>query len=170
MISLHAVRRRRPSLLAAIVAVLVGGAVLAGCSATTAPAPNSPSAPAVVPAPTPSGTPEAPAFHPEGTAEENLAFFSTVIAQVWATGEPASSRAYVDALTAAGFPRDAMQVTPDTTTVGNPVESLQVSVRWGENSCLVGQVGPSTGEPVATVMRQLAEGRCLVGATLPIDW
>ncbi len=63
-----------------------------------------------------------------------------------------------------------MQVTPDTSTVGNPAESLQFSVRWGEKECLVGQVGPSTGEPVTTVMSQLAEGRCLVGETLPIDW
>ncbi len=63
-----------------------------------------------------------------------------------------------------------MQVTQDLTTVGNPVESLQFSVRWGEDECLIGQVGPSTGEPVTVVVDQLAEGRCLVGNTRPIDW
>lgn len=63
-----------------------------------------------------------------------------------------------------------MQVTQDVTTVGNPVESLQFSVRWGETECLVGQVGPSTGEPVTMVLPQLAEGRCLVGTTRAIDW
>ncbi len=76
----------------------------------------------------------------------------------------------MDALVGAGFDRAAMQVTQDATTVGNPVESLQFSVRWGETECLVGQVGPSTGEPVTAVMPQLAEGRCLVGTTRAIDW
>ncbi|MCK2027309.1 hypothetical protein KZC56_13445 [Microbacterium sp. SSW1-47] len=89
---------------------------------------------------------------------------------MWASEQRAEGRAYIDALVAGGFDRTAMQVTPDQTTVGNPVESLQFSVRWGEESCLVGQVGPSTGQVVAVVMPQLAEGRCLVGTTRPIDW
>lgn len=90
--------------------------------------------------------------------------------QVWASDERASGRAYIDALVAAGFDRTAMQVTQDLTTVGNPVESLQFSVSWAGEECLVGQVGPSTGEPVTVVVDQLAEGRCLVGNTRPIDW
>ncbi|OAN41030.1 hypothetical protein A4X16_01575 [Microbacterium sp. H83] len=89
---------------------------------------------------------------------------------MWASDQRGSGRAYVDALTAAGFDRAAMQVTQDATTVGNPVESLQFSVRWGDADCLVGQVGPSTGEPVTAVLPQLAEGRCLVGTTRAIDW
>ena len=40
-------------------------------------------------------------------------------------------QAMADALIAAGFDHDAMQVTHDLTTVGNPVESLLFSVRWG---------------------------------------
>ena len=107
---------------------------------------------------------------PEGTAEENLPLFSAVTAQVWASDQRAAGRAYIDALTAAGFDREAMQVTQDVSTVGNPAESLQFSVRWGETECLVGQVGPSTGEPVTAVLPQLAEGRCLIGSTRPIDW
>ncbi len=63
-----------------------------------------------------------------------------------------------------------MQVTQDQSTVGNAAESLQFSVRWGEESCLIGQVGPSTGAAVTAVMPQLAEGRCLVGNTRAIDW
>jgi hypothetical protein len=112
----------------------------------------------------------APALLPEGTADDNLPFFRSVAESVWATEQRGEGRAYIDALVVAGFARADMQVTQDQTTVGNPVESLQFSVRWGEESCLVGQVGPSTGQVVAAVMPQLAEGRCLVGATRAIDW
>jgi hypothetical protein len=89
---------------------------------------------------------------------------------VWESEQRGEGRAYIDALVAAGFDRDAMQVTNDQSTVGNPVESLQFSVRWGATECLIGQVGPSTGQLVTQVMPQLAEGRCLIGATRPIDW
>lgn len=106
----------------------------------------------------------------DGTAEDNLPLFAAITAQVWATDQRVSGRAYIDALTAAGFDRSGMQVTQDQTTVGNPVESLQFSVRWGDTECLIGQVGPSTGDPVTVVMPQLAEGRCLIGDTRPIDW
>ncbi|MFE6733724.1 DUF6993 domain-containing protein [Microbacterium sp. NPDC057650] len=122
------------------------------------------------PSPEPSATPTAPALHADGTAADNLPLFAEITAQVWASGKRAEGRAYIDALVAAGFPRDRMQVTEDETTVGNPVESLQFSVAWGDAECLAGQVGPSTGAPVTKVLPQLAEGRCLVGATRPIDW
>lgn len=113
---------------------------------------------------------DAPVLVPDGTAGDNLAFFDTIVDQVWTSSGSSSGRAYIDALAAAGFDKAAMQVTPDLTTVGNPVESMQFSVRWGDAECLIGQVGPSTGEPVTMVMAQLAEGRCLVGNTQPIDW
>lgn len=122
------------------------------------------------PSPQPTTTPTAPAFHADGTAADNLPLFAEVTARVWSSGKRAEGRAYIDGLIAAGFPRERMQVTEDETTVGNPVESLQFSVAWGDDECLIGQVGPSPGAPVTAVMPQLAEGRCLVGATLPIDW
>lgn len=115
-------------------------------------------------------TTEAPVYMPDGTAEDNLPVFESVTVQVWSASGSSSGQAYVDALVAAGFDKSAMQVTQDLTTVGNPVESLQFSVRWGDDKCLVGQVGPSTGDPVTIVMDQLAEGRCLIGNTRPIDW
>lgn len=107
---------------------------------------------------------------PDGTAEDNLPLFTAVTEEVWASDQRAQGRAYIDALVAAGFDKEAMQVTEDETTVGNAVESLQFSVRWGDTECLVGQVGPSTGDPVTMVMDQLAEGRCLIGDTRAIDW
>ena len=69
---------------------------------------------------------------------------------------------------AAGFDKSAMQVTSDTSTVGNPAESIQFSVRWGDE-CLVGQVGPATGTAVTTVLPAVS-GACLVGTTRAIDW
>jgi hypothetical protein len=152
------------------VGVLVAAAacvgLLTGCTGPPEPGPGVP------PEPTPSASSSAapePALTPDGTAADNLPLFSAVIAEVWSSEERAAGRAYVDALTAVGFDKSAMQVTRDTSTVGNPAESIQFSVRWGEE-CLVGQVGPTIGDPVAVVTPVLAEGACLVGQTRPIDW
>jgi len=141
--------------------------LLASCGPTASPTPSPPvdGAPA-----SPSSTPSAPTFVADGSAADNLPLFAAVTAQVWSSDQSVSGRAYIDALIAAGFDRSAMQVTQDVSTVGNPAESIQFSVRWGESECLVGQVGPSTGAPVTAVMPQLAEGRCLIGATRAIDW
>nr|WP_249353688.1 hypothetical protein [Microbacterium sp. 2FI] len=145
--------------------------MLAGCTqprpVDPTPAPTGSSA-----APSPSATPTTdpePVLVPDGTADENLPLFAAVTADVWATSDQGSGRAYVDALAAAGFDKATMEVTRDVSTVGNPAESIQFSVRWGDQ-CLIGQVGPSTGDPVAVVVPVLAEGTCLVGDTRPIDW
>ena len=113
--------------------------------------------------------PAVPALDPKGDATANLPFFSSIVAAVWATPQNVSGRAYIDALAAAGFDKRAMQVTQDQSTVGNAAESIQFSVVWKGN-CLVGQVGPATGPPVATVLPVLADGSCLVGETRTIDW
>jgi hypothetical protein len=123
---------------------------------------------AATPTPTPT-VPPGPVLVPDGTAEDNLPLFTAITAAVWASPDSVSGRAYIDALVAAGFDKAAMQVTEDQSTVGNPAETLQFSVRWGEQ-CLIGQVGPATGTPVTVVVPALAEGTCLVGHTRPIDW
>ncbi|WP_292880452.1 hypothetical protein [Microbacterium sp.] len=110
----------------------------------------------------------APQLVPGGTADENLPLFRAVTERVWGSEQRESGRAYIDALAAAGFDRGAMQVTEDRSTVDNPAESIQFSVRWGDASCLVGQVGPSTGDPVTAVLPQLDGGACLVGKTAPV--
>lgn len=110
----------------------------------------------------------APQLVAGGTADDNLPLFRAVTQRVWGSEQRDSGRAYLDALAAAGFDRGAMQVTEDRTTVDNPAESIQFSVRWGDTSCLVGQVGPSTGDPVTAVLPQLDGGACLVGKTAPV--
>lgn len=142
--------------------------VLSACAPTPKPTPTTTDD--AQESPTAPPTPEGPVFVADGSAADNLPLFTAVTAQVWSTDQRGSGRAYIDALIAAGFDRAAMQVTQDQSTVGNAAETLQFSVRWGETECLVGQVGPSTGEPVTVVLPQLAEGRCLVGSTRPIDW
>lgn len=148
----------------ATLAALVLGISLVACTPTTEPLPSETSAPPTPVAPT------GPVLVPEGTGEDNLPLFTAVAESVWATESRGAGRAYIDALIAAGFDRADMQVTQDITTVGNVAESLQFSVRWGDQECLIGQVGPSTGQVVTAVMPQLAEGRCLIGTTRPIDW
>lgn len=150
--------------------MLAGASILtlAGCFADAGDGPSASSAPSASPTPTSTGD-AVPRLVPEGTASDNLPLFSAVTDAVWAGPDNASGRAYVDALVAAGFDRSAMQVTADRSTVGNAAESLQYSVRWGEE-CLIGQVGPATGSPVTLVADGLADGSCLLGSTRVIDW
>ncbi|MFT4305792.1 MAG: hypothetical protein QM604_02750 [Microbacterium sp.] len=154
-------RPPRPALLAAAVA---GVLLLAGCSPS----------PEVTPTDTASVTPTETAtpiaLVPDGTAEDNLPYFTQIVEQVWAGPDQVAGRAYIDALTAAGFDTSKMQVTNDESTVGNPAESIQFSVLWGDE-CLLGQVGPATGDPVTTVQPALLDDTtCLVGDTRTIDW
>lgn len=156
-------------------AIVAGGALsLTACISTGPTDPPGPEATEGVSASpsvgaTSSPAPTAPELEADGSAADNLAYFTNVVESVWASGDRAAGRAYIDALSAAGFDKSAMQVTDDTSTVGNPAESIQFSVRW-QDECLVGQVGPATGEPYTVVVPVLAEGTCLVGDTRPIDW
>ncbi|MET0862540.1 MAG: hypothetical protein ABW091_16105 [Microbacterium sp.] len=164
---------RSASALARGVAVsfLIGTLAVTGCASTPDPAPSA-STTSAPETRTPSATPSVPAepvLVPAGSAADNLPLFTAVTNAVWAGPENVSGRAYIDALVAAGFDKAAMQVTYDETTVGNPAESIQFSVHW-QQECLVGQVGPATGAPVAVVVPALAGGACLVGSTRPIDW
>jgi len=152
--------------IAATLAAAVVVLTLVACAPTPDPQPTATESAAATTSPTPSG----PVYDSDGTAEDNLPLFTATAEGVWATDARGVGRSYIDALVAAGFDRADMQVTQDTSTVGNAAESLQFSVRWGEKECLIGQVGPSTGQVVTAVMPQLAEGRCLIGTTRSIDW
>jgi hypothetical protein len=165
-------RRRAASVVrgSRVAAVLLGVVVLAGCTGP-APAPSGPSTSASPPPePTAGATdPAEPVLVVGGSANDNLPLFAAVTSAVWNSPEGPSGRAYIDALVAAGFDKASMQVTEDLSTVGNRAESIQFSVRWGDE-CLIGQVGQATGDPVTVVEPVLAEGTCLIGQTRPIDW
>ncbi|MBN9197266.1 MAG: hypothetical protein J0I33_01295 [Microbacterium ginsengisoli] len=144
-------------------------ALLAGCTSTPAPSPT----PSVaVSSATPTSTPTASgpvAFVPGGTAQQNLPIFAQTVASVWSGPDQVHGRAYIDALVADGFSKADMQVTNDETTIGRAVESLQFSVRLGDE-CLIGQVGPTIASPVTEVAPGLVSGGCLIGQTRPINW
>jgi hypothetical protein len=157
---------------AAAAAVLLA---IAGCTAS----PPSPGASASAPAttePAATAAPEAtsepaaePSLRPELAASENLAYFDLVNQRVIAANPEAQGRDFVDALVAAGFDKAAMQVTADTTTIGDPADSIQFSVRF-QNECLVGQYGTGSDGYHGAVRPLLGTGACLVGQTRPIDW
>lgn len=162
-------------LLALVVTVCVVG-LTAGCVAGTEAVPTPDSAETATPAASASATPSPSSgdrdddeVDQDGTATDNLPVFTRITETVWDSEGRASGRAYIDALVEAGFDRTTMQVTADESTVGNEAESLQFSVRWGDE-CLIGQVGPATGEPVTGVFEGLPDERCLIGQTRPIDW
>lgn len=113
--------------------------------------------------------PQAPTLQPEGTAEDNLPYFTLVVQQVWAGPERMAGRAYVDALVGAGFDKSRMQVTKDQTAIGNAADSIQFSVAWND-ACLIGQAGAAFAEPATVVVPILEGGACLIGETRPIDW
>lgn len=114
-------------------------------------------------------TPTGPALVIGGSAAQNLPFFTQIVSQVAAGPAATQGRAYIDALTGAGFDKSAMEVTNDQTTVGNQADSIQFSVKWN-GQCLVGQVGPSVSGPQTRVLPLTPEGTCLVGQTRQIDW
>lgn len=160
-------RRMSAGALLGLVAIVAG--TLTGCSLWEA-----------QPEPEPSQTTSAPAnddgdlsqdgeFNPDGTAADNLDIFTSVMKKVWKSDDRAQGRVYVDALVDAGFDKEEMQVTEDLSTVQLAAESIMFSVRWGDE-CLIGQVGPETGEPTAAVGAVAADGVCLLGNTREIDW
>lgn len=159
---------RRDTALAALALSALAATVLAGCAPETADDPR----PEASQTAAPEEAPEEPAlteFDPEGTAEDNLELFAQVTNDVWESEDGVRGRDYVDALVAKGFDKSQMQVTSDATTIGWEVESLMFSVQLGDE-CLVGQVGPSTGDPVANVQPLLDAGTCMLGSTRAIDW
>ncbi|GAB3140433.1 DUF6993 domain-containing protein [Marisediminicola antarctica] len=119
-------------------------------------------APGTEPEPEPSAQ-----FDPDGTASDNLAFFDDVNARFLAADPSPGGRPIVDNLVAAGFDREAMELTRDTTPIGLQADSVQFSVRIGD-ACLVGQASDSGY--VGIVGPLFADSRCLIGELRPIDW
>lgn len=161
-----------PSRLARATRVVVGiVAVLtiAGCSS---PAPvETPDSTQAEHSATPTATPteEALQLDPNGTADDNLEFFDAVNQATIDGHDNPIGRDFINGLVNAGFDKDDMQVTEDYSTVGNPAESIQFSVHWGDN-CLIGQNGDAVNGYHSAVMPDLATGKCLIGNTAPIDW
>jgi hypothetical protein len=127
-------------------------------------------APAPIPTPTATATPTTPtgpAIDLDGTATDNLPYFDQVNGDLIAAGGTLDGRAFIDNLVAAGYPKSDLEVTSDTTAINGPADNIQFAVRLN-GTCLIGQYG-NIGY-ASTAVELLATGRCLVGATRPIDW
>ncbi|MES1212508.1 MAG: hypothetical protein ABUT11_03065, partial [Leifsonia sp.] len=136
------------------------GAALVGC------VPSPAATPGASPSPKPTAS-SAPTLDPNGTADDNLAYFDYVNKKFIAAGGDLSGRPFIDNLVKAGFSKVNMEVTPDRTTVDLAADNISFSVRMG-NTCLIGQYG-NTGYS-STAQKLLSTSRCLVGTTRKIDW
>jgi hypothetical protein len=140
--------------------------LLAGC-APAAPTPEPTPDDTVAASPTPSATPEPPhELDLAGNAEDNRLYFADVNKATIKAGQH-DGRSFIDNLVDAGFPKEAMEVTPDRTTVNADVDQLSFSVRIN-GTCLIGQYGG--GKYKTATAPLLADGRCLIGNTRDIDW
>lgn len=117
--------------------------------------------------PTTSAPPPDPEIDLEGSADDNLPFFDLVNTELIAAGGALDGRVFIDNLVAAGYPKSDMEVTPDRTAINLAADNIQFAIRIN-GTCLIGQYG-NVGY-VSTTADLLSTGRCLVGATRPIDW
>lgn len=154
-------RNARSRLLGALGACALA-AVLSGCTEP------GPAAPIATHTASEDGSSTPAAYVPGGTAEQNLPAFDQALRAVAEADPQVPGVSVVQALTSAGFPREAMQLTADETSVGLDADSVQVSVRLGD-SCLVGQYGLKSGGVHSVVAAPIATGACLVGRTVPLD-
>jgi hypothetical protein len=147
------------------VAVALVGLVLAGLAACT-PTPVATSARTASAAPSPTPTPSA-TIDLSGNASQNLPFFDQVNKALIARGGTLDGRAFIDGLVAAGYPKDAMEVTPDRTSANLQADNIEFSVKLG-STCLVGEYG-NIGY-ASSSQRVFSTGHCLAGKTRAIDW
>lgn len=145
-------------------ALLLSAIALAGCTPT--PSPTSTGARTATAAPSPTPTASA-TIDLTGNAAENLPYFDQVNQALIAKGGTLDGRAFIDNLVAAGYPKSAMEVTPDRTSIDLQADNIEFSVRLG-STCLVGEYG-NIGY-ASTSQRVFSTGRCLAGTTRPIDW
>ena len=148
----------------ALAAVALSVALAAGLTGCTS-APPMPTPAPVSPSPGATG-PVEPQIDLAGTAAQNQPYFDQVnIATVQAGGR--DGRAFIDALVAAGYSKESMEVTPDRTSINAQADNYQFSILLN-GTCLIGQYGTASYSSFVGLV--LADGHCLVGDTRPIDW
>lgn len=149
---------------------LVVAGMLAGCFPQESPVPTESAAPSTTPSPGETEDPGLPGgaiLRPGESAAANKLFFEKIIGEFYAANGKSTGQALVDHLVGGGFDKADMEVTYDATEIGLASDSLLVSVRI-EGECLIAQLRPDTVTTALTSV--LGTGRCMVGATRPIDW
>jgi hypothetical protein len=113
----------------------------------------------------------APEFVPKriegGSARENQPHIDWVIETARAeSGTRVPGLEAVSILEASGYPRSAMELTPDSSLIELPADSTSLAIRF-EGECVVAQWGSdwyaSAVEPV------LVGDKCLLGETVSLD-
>jgi hypothetical protein len=151
-----------------------GAAALGGVILAAALAGCGPTAPMPIPTddatgvPSPSASPISRELNLDGTAQDNLPYFYDTIKATVESGASLDGRTFIDALVEAGFPKEAMELTPDRTSINAEADTIQFSVRIN-GTCLIGQYG-ANGDYNGDYATLLADGKCLIGTTRPIDW
>jgi hypothetical protein len=108
-----------------------------------------------------------PEFVEGGSALENQPYIDFVISQALdGQGSQRAGLGVVEALVAAGFSQEFMELTPDRSLIELPVDSTSVAIQIGEE-CVIGQWG--TDWYVSAVEPVLATGTCLLGETISLD-
>jgi hypothetical protein len=101
-------------------------------------------------------------FLVDGSAQDNLNYFSWVIEKTLAADPATDSFLVAQAVGAAGFDPATVQFTFSRTAAGLAADTSEVAVQFG-GQCLIGQFGPVAPKVIARVMPVLATGGCLLG-------
>lgn len=164
MVTVRTSRRASVRGTAAAAALVVAALLLAGCTAgEPAPGPSETAAASSTPTPTPTPDPE---LVVGGTAGQNRPYFEFILTNLLERSERPTSATILNSLAAAGFDRATIEITPDTTGVGELADSILVGIPI-DGQCLLGQI--IDGELVSELADVLGTGRCLVGHTLSLD-
>lgn len=141
-----------------IILAALPATLLAGCTGT--PAPAVPTMGTATLAPGEEVTPTAaPEFHPDGTAAQNLQYFTAVVDGIQAANAWGySSQHVVDTLAGAGFDAGAIEITDSTTPNGYQAVSIETAVKIGDD-CLVATL--RSERATADLVAALPTGRCL---------
>ena len=134
--------------------------VLTGCTTSTPDAKPTETATASA-----SATPKPakdPVLLPNGSAKDNLYYFTWVIEKTLAADPAADSYAIAQAVGAAGFDPATVQFTFSRTAAGLAADTSEVAVQFG-GQCLIGQFGPVAPKVISQVLPVLATDGCLLG-------
>lgn len=108
-----------------------------------------------------------PEFVAGGSALENQPYLDFIVeSSLESQGTSRAGLQVVEALVAAGFSTESMELTPDVSLIELPVDSTSVAVLIGQE-CFIGQWG--TDWYVSQVEPVLATGTCLLGETVSLD-
>ena len=148
------------------VTLAVGSMLITSCQATQQPLEEEPPVSQGPEAPPVSVVEEAVyELSPEGSAEDNLPFFTQVLENSGA-GAPGSEFATIlEALKAAGFDPDAISHTVASSKIELPVDSLSIAVSI-KDQCLIGQFSNTWLE---TQVAPLTPTGCLIGDIVELE-